>query len=177
MLFHPHCYIQKKNPEWNHLVHLICVCEHVCAQVCIFWSVHWRCEILLRMSHGHTLNRLTWVCPQCYHNVSTPVNVNAVLVGFFFDSFYFLHHFVFVRMQMSLIKFLLLKKKKKAKKKQNKKQNIVGFVCSIALISVAKPTCHGKETTQQVGFWSKIRGVICKLRNTVIVVKLENHSK
>ena len=38
-----------------------------------------------------------------------------------------------------------------------KKEDIVGFVCSIALISVAQPTCHGEQTTQQVGIWSNIR--------------------
>lgn len=59
----------------------------VCAQVCIIWSVDQHCEVLLRPSHSHTFNGLK--CPQCSHNVSTPIDVNAVLVGFFFD-FYFI---------------------------------------------------------------------------------------
>lgn len=46
--------------------------------------------------------------PVCVHNASSPFDVNAVLVGFFFGfSVFFPYHFVFDRMQMSLIKFLL----------------------------------------------------------------------
>lgn len=106
------------------------------------------CTSVYFLNCGHTLTGLTCVCPQCHQNVSAPIDVNAVLFCFFSLILSLLpFHFVFVRMQMSLIKFVLYKKKK----------YIVAFVCNIALLSVAKPTSHGKQKTQQVGFWGKIR--------------------
>lgn len=97
MLFHTHCYIQKawmKSFSSFNLGVWACVCTSV---YFFFWSV---------VTHS-----TDW--PACVHNASTPVNVNAVLlVGFFFFFWFYViffpHHFVFfVRMQMSLIKFLL----------------------------------------------------------------------
>lgn len=58
---------------------------------------------------------------------------------------------------MSLIKFLLLKKKRK--------KRLLGLF--IALVSVARPTCHGQRKTQKLG--------VDMQRN--VVVKLESHSE
>lgn len=81
----------------------------------------------------------------------TPIDVNAVLVGFFFDFMSFFPSSFCVCEDANVTHKVSIVKKNK------KKHYIVGFVCNIALISVAKPTCHGEQTTQQVGFWSRNR--------------------
>ena len=77
-----------KKTEWHNLVHLIRVCEHVCvcAQVCVFWS--WGGGVnTVRSPWG--LRTVTHVMDWTVHNattsVYTPIDVNAVLVGFIFD--------------------------------------------------------------------------------------------
>lgn len=81
----PYTLLHTKRPEWNHLVHLIWVCEHVCAQVCIFfWSVvthTWRTDLRVSTMRPHLLMLML-----------------SSLLGFFFFWFYvifFPHHFVF----------------------------------------------------------------------------------
>lgn len=67
---------------------------NLCVWACVCTSVYYlKCGSTLWgppeafTYRSHTFNGLK--CPQCSHNVSTPIDVNAVLVGFFFD-FYFI---------------------------------------------------------------------------------------
>lgn len=101
----------------------------------------------------------------CLHDATTtmcsqPIDVNAVLVGFllwFYLIFFFPSSFFFfffcacedanVTHKVSIVK------------ENRKKSYIVGFVCSIALISVAKPASTWKtDNTASWIFGVKFRG-------------------
>lgn len=75
MLF-PYTLLHTK--DWMKSFSSFNLCVWACACTCVYF---FKC--------GHTHNGLTCVCPQCHHNVSTPLDVNAVLVGFFFDFLLF----------------------------------------------------------------------------------------
>lgn len=140
--------------ERNHVVHLICVCEHVCAQVCIFWSVGQHCEVLVRPSHSHTFNGLN--CPH-------------LLMLMFLLWFYFIFFpstFCVCEDANVTHKVSIVKKKQK---------NIVGFVCKLSLsYLLLSPYVTENRQHSKLVFEVKL-GVMCKWRRTVIVVKLENH--
>lgn len=110
--------------------------------------------------------------PTCVHDATKmyphlPVMLPFSVVLFHFATF---TPYVFVRMQMSLIRLLLYTQTHTHK---------VAFVCNIALLSVTMPTCQRGQKTQQVDSGGKLGWceVICNCRQMVIVVKSENHLK
>lgn len=100
---------------------------------------------------------LDW--PMCVHNATKMYPHLTLMLPFlvFFFNFATFTPYVFVRMQMSLIRFVLY---------THTHTHKVAFVCNIALLSVTMPTCQRGQKTQQVDFGGKLRWceVICNCR-------------
>lgn len=83
----------------------------MCVNACVSTSVYFsKC--------GCTLNGLTCVCPHCHNNVSVPIDINAVHVGFFFDFMSFFSPFIFCVCEDATVthKVSIVKKEKEKKK-------------------------------------------------------------